>query len=216
MEQGECFLNDLVVGDEAAFCLNGSVNTQNVREYAPIRHPPSFHYDKSRLREKWTVWAALCGNGSIIGPIFVQGNMNGERYLEMLINDIFPQLRNEFGDRFDQLRWIQDGAPPHRRIIVRDHLKEVFNNRVIALGHDREWPPRSPDLTPCDFFLWGYIKSQVFNKPPCDLNELRNRITHAFDQLKQNRQMIINSVAAMRRQAQLCVTRHGEHVEGRG
>ncbi|PNF41627.1 hypothetical protein B7P43_G07619, partial [Cryptotermes secundus] len=24
------------------------------------------------------------------------------------------------------------------------------------------WPPRSPDLTPCDFFLWGYIKDRVY------------------------------------------------------
>ncbi|GBL83059.1 hypothetical protein AVEN_165291-1 [Araneus ventricosus] len=24
------------------------------------------------------------------------------------------------------------------------------------------WPPRSPDLTPCDFFLWGYVKDRVY------------------------------------------------------
>jgi hypothetical protein len=23
------------------------------------------------------------------------------------------------------------------------------------------WPPRSPDLTPCDFFLWGYVKEMA-------------------------------------------------------
>jgi len=42
------------------------------------------------------------------------------------------------------------------------------------------WPPRSPDLTPCDFFLWGYIKDRVFLPPlPVSLNELKQRITTA-------------------------------------
>ena len=24
------------------------------------------------------------------------------------------------------------------------------------------WPPSSPDLTPCDFFLWGYVKDNAY------------------------------------------------------
>ena len=24
------------------------------------------------------------------------------------------------------------------------------------------WPPRSPDLTPCDVFLWGYVKDNAY------------------------------------------------------
>jgi len=40
------------------------------------------------------------------------------------------------------------------------------------------WPPRSPDMTPCDFFLWGYVKECVYVPPlPADLDELTNRIT---------------------------------------
>jgi hypothetical protein len=27
------------------------------------------------------------------------------------------------------------------------------------------WPPRFPDATPCDFFLWGYVKDQVYVPP---------------------------------------------------
>ena len=42
------------------------------------------------------------------------------------------------------------------------------------------WPPRSPDLTPCDFFLWSFVKDHVFVPPmPLDLAELRQRIEHA-------------------------------------
>jgi len=42
------------------------------------------------------------------------------------------------------------------------------------------WPPWSPDLTPCDFFLWGFVKDTVFVPPlPANLQDLRNRITAA-------------------------------------
>jgi hypothetical protein len=42
------------------------------------------------------------------------------------------------------------------------------------------WPARLPDLTPCDFFLWGYVKDRVYVPPlPRDLPELRLRIMDA-------------------------------------
>ena len=42
------------------------------------------------------------------------------------------------------------------------------------------WPPKSPDMTPCDFLLWGYVKERVYVPPlPADLDELTNRITAA-------------------------------------
>jgi hypothetical protein len=40
------------------------------------------------------------------------------------------------------------------------------------------WPPRSPDLTPCDFFLWGYVKGAVFVPPlPTYIDDLKRHIT---------------------------------------
>ncbi|CAF5082377.1 unnamed protein product, partial [Rotaria sp. Silwood1] len=42
-----------------------------------------------------------------------------------------------------------------------------------------DWPARSPDLTPCDFFLWGYLKDIVFQNPPATIIELKQRIEEA-------------------------------------
>ena len=68
---------------------------------------------------------------------------------------------------FQRFRWKQDGAPAHRRVIAEERLRLLFNHRVIALNYDPEWPPRSPDLTPCErspdltpcdfFFVFGGI-----------------------------------------------------------
>jgi len=42
------------------------------------------------------------------------------------------------------------------------------------------WPPLSPDLTPYDFFLWGFVRDTVFVPPlPANLQDLRNLITAA-------------------------------------
>jgi hypothetical protein len=49
------------------------------------------------------------------------------------------------------------------------------------------WPPRSPDLTPCDFFFWGYVNDKVFVPPlPQDLQQLRQRIRDAVDSIDQD------------------------------
>ena len=46
----------------------------------------------------------------------------------------------------------------------------------------RTWPARSPDLTPCDYFLWGYVKDKVFVPPqPVSIPDLKNRITAAVE-----------------------------------
>ncbi|XP_028418180.1 uncharacterized protein LOC114543364 [Dendronephthya gigantea] len=118
---------------------------------------------------------------------------------------------------FRGLWWAQDGAPAHRLIEVRDRLNRVFGeNHVIALGHNIKWPPRSPDLTPCDFFLWGYVKNRVFSTPPENVNVLRQRILDTFDALKEQPEMITRAVQAMQSRATLCVERNGGHVEGHG
>ena len=51
-----------------------------------------------------------------------------------------------------------------------------FPNRGIGLDHDTECPPRSPDLNPQDFFLWGYLKVRVYITHRASIQDLENRI----------------------------------------
>ena len=49
-----------------------------------------------------------------------------------------------------------------------DHLEDPgLDGRIIQglskrFEHLLLWPPRSPDLTPCDFFLRGYVKDNAY------------------------------------------------------
>ncbi len=158
----------------------------------------------------------------IFGPYFFEQNVNRIAYLRMFNEFVFPQLAERFNNQhwegmFRGLWWAQDGAPAHRLIAVRDRLNAVFgNNRVIGLGHNVEWPPRSPDLTPCDFFLWGYIKDKVFSSPPRDIDELRQKIIREFNALREQPAFVTRAVRDMHRRTMLCVAREGGHVEGHG
>ena len=82
---------------------------------------------------------------------------------------------------------------------------------VIALNHDPEGPPRSPDLTPCDFFLWKYLKSKVLETPPRDINDLCGRIITEVD-IQQQRDMIRNVFQGMWARVDATVSNSG-HVE---
>jgi len=43
-------------------------------------------------------------------------------------------------------------------------------------------PPLPPDATPCNFFLWGYVKDQVYVPPlPASIPELKVRIKTAAE-----------------------------------
>ncbi|GFT37136.1 t-complex protein 1 subunit delta [Nephila pilipes] len=76
---------------------------------------------------------------------------------------------------------MQDGARPYRRADVFEVLNEHFSNRIIWLDYPShfqggiEGPPYSPDLNPCDYYLWGYLKSKVGQTSPTNLPELINR-----------------------------------------
>jgi hypothetical protein len=55
-------------------------------------------------------------------------------------------------------------------------LREHFPERLISIRGDLEWPARSSDLAPCDFFLWGLLKSHVYVNRPRTLQDLKTNI----------------------------------------
>ena len=75
-----------------------------------------------------------------------------------------------------QMYFQHDGAPPHYTIFVRVLLYELFPNRWLGRGGPVAWPPRSPDLTPLDYYLWGHMKTLVYKTKVESRAALRNRI----------------------------------------
>ena len=70
----------------------------------------------------------------------------------------------------------QDGATSHTTRVNLSILRDRFPRQVISRFGDVEWPARSPDLSPLDFFLWGYLKSRVYRENPTTLDQLKEAI----------------------------------------
>ena len=116
---------------------------------------------------------------------------------------------------FDELIFMQDGAPPHHQALVHEWLDENFPLRWMGRSSANmkpplAWPPYSPDLTPCDFF-GGWVKSKIYKTQPADLDELQARIQHAFDELPKD--MIDRAIDAYENRLEKCIENNGKSVE---
>ena len=45
------------------------------------------------------------------------------------------------------------------------------------------FPPRSPDLTSLDYFLWAFVKERVMAVVPATLNDMKERIRRACSEI---------------------------------
>jgi hypothetical protein len=88
------------------------------------------------------------------------------------------------------------------------YLESVFTGRIIS---KRLWPPRSPDLSPPDFFLWGNLKDTVYSNHPNTLKELQAHIQCTVDRMSTG--TLQNVFANMIRRVRLCEGRNGGHFQ---
>jgi hypothetical protein len=56
------------------------------------------------------------------------------------------------------------------------YLDRTFPGRWVGRRGPIQWPPHSPDLTPCDVWLWSMVKEHVYSRKVCNINELKDRI----------------------------------------
>ncbi|GFU88849.1 uncharacterized protein TNCV_4445241 [Trichonephila clavipes] len=154
-------------------CLGSEANPQVYVE-TPL-HP-----------EKLTVWCALWAGG-IIGPYFFKNDeghnvtVNGDRYRAMITNFFIPELNNH---DVQELWFQQDGATCHTARATIDLLKDTFGDRLISRFGPVNRPPRSCDLKPLDYFLWGYVKSLVYADKPQTLDHLEDNIRRVIADIR--------------------------------
>jgi hypothetical protein len=67
----------------------------------------------------------------------------------------------------------QDGATCHTSNACMREIANYFGDRLMSKNL---WPPRSPDLTPPDFFLWGLLTSRVYSNKPRTTDALKDTI----------------------------------------
>lgn len=156
IQQNPALLRMLILSDECNFYLSGKINSQNSRFWS--KDNPHWRVgSKCSTTRYLTVWAAIGWNG-VVGINISDQNMNAARYShEILDSIVVPYFR-----RNPTFYFQQDGASAHYAMNVRRILDAHLPNRWLGRRGPTEWPARSPDLTPCDYWLWPYLKSLVY------------------------------------------------------
>lgn len=202
--------------DEAHFHLQNAVNTQNCRIWATenpnISQPLPLHSPKV------TVWCGFTAE-FVVGPYFfeevtpagpVTCTVNSNRYKFLLSSYVIPALQQR--QCLDSTVFMQDGATPHIATQVKDLLQRTFgNDRIISRNFPTAWPARSPDLNPCDFWLWGYLKNTVYCGGVTNLADLKARIVHQIHSIQPDtlRSVVEHAVSRF----QLVAEHGGQHIE---
>ena len=201
------FLRSILWTDESNFSREGITNFHNLHEWAAKDANPHWKKQKSfQNRFSVNVWAGVIGR-TIIGPHFLPENLNGANYLDFLQNDI-PDLLDEAGllERERPIIFQQDGCPAHWSLAVRNYLDDCFPDGTFP------WPPRSPDLTPLDFSIWGRAKELVYTTEIRTREELIRKINEAFDRMKEDMTIRVTTTEVTKR-ARACIRNNGLHFE---
>ncbi|GFT09993.1 uncharacterized protein TNCV_1114511 [Trichonephila clavipes] len=114
--------------------------------------------------------------------------------------------------QISNVMFIQDGATSHTANPVNAFLIQSFGeDRIVSRRCRYPWPPWSPDLTPADFWLWGYLKSRVYLCGPSSLSELKDVIRREVSSIHPG--MLHSAVAEFVTRLECLLPCGGGHVE---
>uniref|UniRef100_A0AAR2K5X1 Transposase Tc1-like domain-containing protein n=1 Tax=Pygocentrus nattereri TaxID=42514 RepID=A0AAR2K5X1_PYGNA len=105
----------------------------------------------------------------------------------------------------------QDGAPPQYGCQVQAFLDEQFPGKWIGRRGPVEWPPRSPDLTPLDFYLWGHLKAIVYAVKIRDVQHLKLWILEASASISSA--VLLSVCEEWEKRVALAIQHNGQHFE---
>lgn len=208
-EEDEMFFSKILWSDEATFHNNSHVNRHNLH-YWSDQNPRWLRQIDHQHVWSLNVWCAIIGD-TIIGPFFFDNIVNGRIFLNFLVEEL-PPLLEDLPLNLRQNMWMQlDGAPCHFSVIVRQHMNVIFPDRWIGRGGPVSWPPRSPDLTCLDYYLWGRIREIVYVNPPTTRENMIERIREACGRISRDELQSVHN--GFQRRLQTCIDARGQHFE---
>jgi len=86
---------------------------------------------------------------------------------------------------------IRDAGSPVTRFtneifVATEQWTAAHTALVVSRAGDIPWPARSPDLSVCDYFLWGYLTSKLYLMKSQDIDELQNEIKKEITAMTDN------------------------------
>jgi len=89
-------------------------------------------------------------------------------------------------------------------------IESFFKDRIISKNL---WPPRSPDLTPADFFLLGLLKGKVYKNTPRTIEQLKDAMRQEIQAV--NVDTLGNVFQNLEKRIQVCLDVKGDQFQHR-
>ena len=99
----------------------------------------------------------------------------------MLNEFLFTKIEEE---EIGNIWFQQDAATCHTAEATLDVLRPVFEDRTIIRRADVFWPPRSCDLTPLNYYLWGAVKDKCYADKRETIDALKDNIREAIGEIQ--------------------------------
>ena len=199
-------VNLMAFSDEATFHTSGHVKRHNTIFWGTEN--PCVIQKHECDSPKVKVWCAVTAAG-VNGPYFFD--------TPTVTSDVYLQMVQQYAiDELPLKIWLagyfhEDGAPPHFALTVRAYLGHTFPGRWIGHSGPLPWPPHSPDLMPCDFWLWGMVKEHVYSRKIRDINDIKDSIRIVVSSIP--REMCVRALNGTVACWLLCIKHDGEKVE---
>lgn len=153
------------------------------------------------------VWAGISSHG-VTKMRFVEpgAKINSSYYIEKILE---PFIKEDIPKLYPNNNYIfhQDSAPSHSS---KKTLKFLNDNRIPFIK-PQDWMPNSPDVAPCDYFLWGYLKSKVNSHKVTTINGLKKVIKSEFAKIPQ--EMINRALKSWPKRCRFVYYNKGSHIE---
>ena len=207
------FASKVLFTDEALFTRDGVFNCHNIHLWSERDHNPHGSRESHfQVRFSVNVWAGIIGD-HVVGPYIFPQRLTGQSY-SIFLDEVLPQLLENVPLHIRNQSWFQhDGAPPHFSANVRALLDARYRNRWIGRGGPILWPPRSPDLTPLDFYYWGHLKNMIYQTPVESEVELIGRLVDAAARITETPGVFERVRHSLSRRLQACIEANGQNFE---
>ena len=192
--------------DEAQFNRDGLNNTRYSHVWAD-ENPHATVESNFQLRFSVNVWCAILDD-QLIGPFSFEARLTGGAYIRLLQEELPRHLEDVPLNKRGCMHFKHDGTP-HSSREVRNFLNYRFPGRWIRRGGPNKWPARSPDLSPLDHCVWGWMKELVYSVKVVTRHTLLDRILDATDRTRNSQRKLQQATRAVHNRAAACVAAGG-------
>ena len=201
------FFDRVITGDETwVFQYDPETKRQSCQWKSPSSpRPRKARMSKSKIK---VMLIAFFDRHGVIHHEFVpQGQTVNQHFYQQVLNRLHDRVRRCRRQLWSTSSWFlhHDNAPAHTALSVRELLSK---KQVPALDH----PPYSPDLAPCDFWLFPKLKSVLKGTHFQSVEEIQAAVTRELRSIDEND--FVQCFRGWQTRMQRCIDSEGEYFEG--